>query len=524
MEPIIGLDFGNYNSFACFISDFDLGSRMGGIVHDLMPNGLSSGIPSVYFYSRNRGVKCGENAISSNATPIENRLRYLKRHLGETIYLDEKEISYDFAITQVIQHCVKCANRQLNDGWHISTNLISLSYPATYTCAQRQRLIDLAEKATLEFKDEDGNKKIENIKVVGTIAEPAAAALDYLAEFAGTTEKTTVLVYDLGGGTFDLALVSAYPQGKENKAGHKYYYDIINTRGEKVGGKEFDDIMFDLLMRKFSEKLGKSVEELEKINFFTHQLRLMGEGTKVELSSNERSEPEILFENEYISVEVTRKEFEKASVDLLQRTIVATLKIIEDHPNQQPELILLTGGASQMPMVKQALESVLPQFRGKIECHRPSRAIAYGAARFGTLEENTDPETHVVQQRTIYDLGIMLLKRGSSNYFIETVIPAGTVIPCTSEKVYSVTVEDGQTYSRLPVCEAKKAHPNTDKPHEDYVEIMSVIVDHGKPVPKDTQQETRLLINEKNLLTIESREDKQGKPWFKNQVELKHLS
>ena len=66
MEPIIELDFGNYNSFACFISDFDLGSRMGGIVHDLMPNGLSSGIPSVYFYSRDRGI-----VVNKNWTEVE---------------------------------------------------------------------------------------------------------------------------------------------------------------------------------------------------------------------------------------------------------------------------------------------------------------------------------------------------------------------------------------------------------------------------------------------------------------------
>lgn len=107
MQPIIGLDFGNFNSFACFISDFDIGTRMGGIVHDLLPARLQEGIPSVYFYSKRVGeVLLGENALRTRAVPLQNRLRYLKRHLGETTELDGRTISYDQAITEVIQHCI----------------------------------------------------------------------------------------------------------------------------------------------------------------------------------------------------------------------------------------------------------------------------------------------------------------------------------------------------------------------------------------------------------------------------------
>ena len=216
-KPVIGLDFGNYNSFTCYISDFDEGTKMGGIVHDLLPQGLNDGIPSVFFYSKKIGTLCGEDAVRNRAKPVENRVRYLKRHLGERMTLDggDTTIPYDAAITEVIQHCVRKANEQLKSGYQVTTNLISLSYPATYTFAQRQRLIELAEKATLA----DGTK----VKVYGTIAEPAAAALDYLAEFSKSTKETTILVYDLGGGTFDLALVSAYPAGKRNSSGDLYY-------------------------------------------------------------------------------------------------------------------------------------------------------------------------------------------------------------------------------------------------------------------------------------------------------------
>ena len=230
---IIGIDFGNYNTFPCFISDFDPGTRMGGTVHDLLPSGLQDGIPSVFYYSKKVGVLCGEEAVRTRARPVSNRIRNLKRHLGDSITLDDRTISYGEAITSVIQHCVRRANEQLHAGWQMTTNQISLSYPASYTSAQLQRLIELAEQATLA----DGTP----VKVVGTIREPAAAALDYLAEHAQTKEETTVLTYDLGGGTFDLALVAAYPGGRENREGGIYYYDTIAHGGlSNVGGTEFD--------------------------------------------------------------------------------------------------------------------------------------------------------------------------------------------------------------------------------------------------------------------------------------------
>ena len=110
---IIGFDFGNYNTFPCFISDFDPGTRMGGIVHDLLPSGLQDGIPSV---------------LRTRARPQSNRIRNLKRHLGDSITLDDGSvISYDDAITSVIQHCVRRANEQLHAGWQMTTNQISLS-------------------------------------------------------------------------------------------------------------------------------------------------------------------------------------------------------------------------------------------------------------------------------------------------------------------------------------------------------------------------------------------------------------
>lgn len=501
MKPIIGLDFGNYNSLTCYISDFDIGTRIGGIVHDLLPPRRPDGIPSIYFFSEKLGVLCGEEAERQRAIPLQNRLRYLKRHLGESITIDGKNILYDNAITEVIQYCIRSANKELKDNYLVTTNLVSVSYPATYTSAQRQRLIELIERGTLE----DGTP----LKVFGTIAEPAAAALDYLSEFVKTKSDTTVLVYDLGGGTFDLGLVSAYPKGKKNSKGDTYYYDIIDTRGiAKLGGIDFDDIVYNILYNQLNCKLNENQLAV---------LRNLAETVKIELSDADNSYPSLWNGEEDIEFIVTRKEFEDAAKDLVIQTINATKEVLDEHKENPPEVILLTGGASQMPMIKKELEKAFPSYNGKIIFFRPSKAIAYGAARFGTSEPD------VVQQRTMYDLGVRYVNDMDDTIgYIHTYIKAGTPLPYESKFVPSKTLKDGESCCYC-VFEAKQSQPDYKKPHEDYTEIMCVTLEYGRTVPKGTPNESRMCANELGILKFEVREVGKEKI-FESKVELKNLS
>ncbi len=501
---IIGLDFGNYNSFTSFISDFDRGTRMSGIVHDLLPGGLNEGIPSVYFYANrpNAGVRCGEDAMRSSARPAKNRLRYLKRHLGETVMLDDRQISYDEAITAVVQHCVRKANEVLKAGWQVTTPFVSLAYPVVYSFAERKWLIDLVEKATLE----DGT----HLKVVGTITEPAAAALDYLAEFAKTNKETTVFTYDLGGGTFDCALVSAYPAGRTNLDGKIYYYDILDRGGEKVGGTEFDEVLYNLLVSKLDIELNSKVKE---------KIRSKVEKAKIDLSSEKFAAVEFDYNDDDFYLEVTRDEFEQASKKLIEKTINEVRKTLNRHQSQQPEIILLTGGASQMPMVKKALEEALPQYKGRIEAYRPSKAISYGAARFGTDESRS------VQQRVLYDLGVRFYKDiNDVDGHISAYMIAGTEIPYTSPWKLSKTLAETQ-YSKFAVYESTVAEPDKNKVDEHYQEVMYVTLDHGRVVRKGKKSETRMIVDKMGMLTIEARDpENPSKPSIKNTVELKNLS
>ncbi len=524
MKPVIGVDFGNKNAFFCYISDFDPENapeqkRLGGMPHDLLPASRPQGIPTVFFYSDHERYRrmspalpwYGEEAVRSVAVPFSNRVGLFKRHLDETFVCDGRTFSYNEAVTHMMEYCVRRANREMKTRFLIDTELIALAYPAGYSCAQRERLIELAERATLE----DGRR----VKVIGTIAEPAAAALDYLADFAKSSEETTVLTYDLGGGTFDLGLVAAYPDGRTHASGEKYYYDILATGAiPNLGGAEFDTVLYDLFASKVNGRLSEAASE---------KLRGEIEARKIELSTTPSVFAEVYDEQaqEYLTLEATREEFEEKAEPLVRRTVEETKKMLERHKAQKPELILLTGGASQMPLVKRMLKEALKGYGVRIEDFRPSHAIAYGAARFGCKEENQDPErSPSVVRRTSYDLGVRFYRsKEDSVGYVDTYIPAGTPIPFEGEYVKSHTLGK-QRYSGFAVFEAKHQNCDPNNIAGDYTEIMKVTLDHGEICEAGTPSESRLRIDKLGRLQIEARDPGKTKaPTVSRQLTLTNL-
>ena len=376
MALIIGVDLGNYRSFPSCIDNSDLSAaRLGGKAIDLLPNEVTDGYPSVFFYSQAVAENClkksttpppwyGQDAVRNQAKPAAKRVRNFKRHMNEPLHVDDLDTNYDDLITGMIQYLMRHANEQLKIETLQTTDLLSLAYPAAFTASQRLHLKNLAEKATLS----DGTP----VKVVGMIAEPAAAALDYLVEHGRTDKETTVLVYDLGGGSFNLSIVTAYPQGrKAENSDDIRYFDIHDTSGLKnLGGTEFDAAMLKILEKKF-----KDVDATVNHDM----LERWAEIIKQELSN----QPEI---NIGIgNLVITRDEFEREAAPLIKRTVDEMKRFLDGYQGPKPEMIILTGGSSKMPMVQRELEKAFPQFAGSVQKFRPSRAVSYGAARYPYL-------------------------------------------------------------------------------------------------------------------------------------------
>ena len=475
---VIGLDFGNTRSFTSFVQGNDPVTRLGGVCRDLLPEQqvLGGGIPSVFFYSKRHGELVGADALK--ARPAANCCRLLKRHLNESFSVDGVTFQYDDAIKKVAEYCLRMAMKELRDQYHLTTRNVSLAYPVCYNPEQRRHLVELISSITI-----DG----EPIRVTGTITEPAAAALDYLAEHGGAAQETTVLAFDLGGGTFDLSVVTVYPNGKQRGNGENYYYDLKCQNGKELGGEEFDRKLREIMIGKMGEQPVGAVADM---------LPKAVESAKLYLSDHESVEPDLMDrDGNYYDFTVTQAEFEQAARELVEQMVEMTGDTLREHP--QVSLILLTGGASQMPMIRKALEEAFPRYKDTIIFHRPSRAISYGAARYGAHEDS-------VQQRTIRDLGIALMKTDENNRrFIRVMIPAGTGIPCACRTEGGFP--EGASHAVTSVYEARVLNPDIHSIEKDFRFLMTAELDCGGRDLHNRKIDNLLSIDKYNLLTVKAR-------------------
>ena len=397
MAVVIGLDLGNFNSYPSYIEDLEPSeSRMGGRPVDLLPAGESAGIPSVFFYTEGKPFLAGRSAVTGMARPERNRIRYLKQSLdkplvidGKPVVIDGKAWSYNDAIREVAQSVLREANRELDHITRQTTDLVALAYPASFGEPQRDRLAEIVSSATLE----DGR----HFRVVGTIREPAAAALDYLAQ-AGQAEESTVMVFDLGGGTFDLCVVSCYPRGRKRADGTVVYYDLHVSDGlREMGGRDFDNEVFHLLRGKLEAYLEE--RGLPMTGQMELSLRRDAEQIKKELSFppyRTLCEVYVPALEDSVELELSREEFENAPrvQDMLRQMTDMARSLLTDPTIPKPDTIVLTGGSCRMPMIRRALERALPEYADRIGGFREYRlesAVSYGAARFGVPEGAAAP-------------------------------------------------------------------------------------------------------------------------------------
>ncbi len=415
MGKIIGIDIGTTNSCVAVME--------GGSPNVITNSEGARTTPSVVAFQKDGERIVGQVAKRQAVTNADRTIMSIKRKMGTTekVSIDGKDYTPQEISAMVLSKLKSDAESYL--GEPVTQAVITV--PAYFNDSQRQATKDAG--------------KIAGLEVLRIINEPTAAALAY-----GMTDMDkTVMVYDLGGGTFDVSILEIADG----------VFEVLSTNGDThLGGDDFDQAIIDYLVKTFKESDGI---DLTNDKMAMQRLKEAAEKSKIELSATTTSAVSLPFiavdasGPKNLDITLTRAKFEELTASLVDRTLVSIRNAMRDanlQPSQIDE-VLLVGGSSRIPAVQEAVKKEM----GK-EPHKginPDECVAVGAARqAGVLGGE--------------ETGVLLLDVTPLSLGIETLggvctklIERNTTIPTSKSQVFS-TAADGQTQVEIHVLQGER--------------------------------------------------------------------
>lgn len=422
MSRVIGIDLGTTNSCVAVMEG---GEPV--VIANAEGNRTT---PSVVAFKNGERI-VGEAAKRQAITNPDNTVISIKRHMGsahkET--LEGNQYTPEQISAMILQKLKADAEAYLGQ----SVTQAVITVPAYFNDSQRQATKDAG--------------KIAGLEVLRIVNEPTAAALAYGME---KTEDQTVLVFDLGGGTFDVSIL-------ELSDG---FFEVKATSGDnKLGGDDFDDVVMNYLVSEFKKEHGI---DLSKDRMAQQRLKDAAEKAKKDLSgvlTTTISLPFITADAtgpKHLEMNLTRAKFEELSAELVERTMGPTRQALKDAGLTPSELdrVILVGGSTRIPAVQEAIK----KFTGK-EPHKgvnPDEVVALGAAvQAGVL--TGDVKDVVLLDVTPLSLGIETL----GGVFTK-LIDRNTTIPTSKSQVFS-TAADNQTSVEIHVLQGERQMAGDNK-------------------------------------------------------------
>ena len=435
MGRIIGIDLGTTTSEIAYIENDEPK-----IIPDCFGNRI---VPSVVGKKEDGTVVVGQVAYNQLISSPDRTISEVKRLMGSDILIpvgDKKYLPHELS-SMILKELKNYAEDYF--GEEVVEAVITV--PANFNNSQRKVTKLAGEMAGL---------KVERI-----INEPTAAAIAYGINNSQKEEK--ILVYDLGGGTFDVSILEIFDG----------ILDVKSSRGnDRLGGKDFDGRIEKYIEEEFEKIYKKDLyKDLDMKNKLSIKMRIKEAAinAKKELSTQLTTTINIPFINIIdskpvsIDMEFTREKFDELTKDLVISTTEKIDEALKAAKLKEKDIdtVLLVGGSSRIPAVRELVEK---KFKGKIISGiNPDEAVAMGAAIQAGIKSNqiTCEENLMITDKCSYNLGTSIIKIGDGKIIegaFDCIIPIDSSIPCSKKKTYYTAV-DNQEEVRIEVFEGNES-------------------------------------------------------------------
>jgi|TARA_Y100000741_G_scaffold81718_1_gene59869 molecular chaperone DnaK len=422
--PVIGIDLGTTNS--C-VATLEAGKPV------VIPNSEGSRTtPSVVAFSKNGGDRVvGITAKRQAVTNSERTIMSVKREMG-TDWKKEIDDS-EYTPQEISAFILQKLKSDAEDYLGREVNQAVITCPAYFTDAQRQATKDAGRIAGLE--------------VLRIINEPTAAALAYGVD---KDDDQTILVYDLGGGTFDVSVLEIYQVDGQPQI------EVKATSGDnRLGGDDFDEVVIDWLVSEFKKSTG--IDLSSDMTAIT-RLREAAEKAKIELSGTSTTQINLPFitmsgdgQPEHLDISLSKAKFEDLISDLVERTMGPTRRAMKDAGIKKGNVdkVILVGGSTRVPAVQEAIEKEVgkPPFKGI----NPDEAVAVGAVLQAGIITGDEGVTDVL----LLDVTPLTLGIETLGGIMTTMIERNTTIPTRRSETFS-TAADNQPAVEVHVLQGER--------------------------------------------------------------------
>jgi len=423
MSKVIGIDLGTTNS--C-VSTIENGEAI------VIPNAEGARTtPSVVAFAKSDGERMiGVTAKRQAVTNPDRTIISVKRHMGTdwTVSVDETDYTPQEVSAFILQKLKADAEAYL--GHEVKQAVITC--PAYFTDAQRKATKDAG--------------RIAGLDVLRIINEPTAAALAYGVD---KSSDQTILVYDLGGGTFDVSVLEIY------EVDGQHQIEVKATAGNnKLGGDDFDDQIIEWMVTEFKKETGIDLSNDKQA---MSRLKEAAEKAKIELSGTNQTQINLPFismadgQPVHLDLSLSRAKFEDLISKLIEATMKPTRQAMKDADLKKGDVdkVILVGGSTRVPAVQEAIEKEVG--KAPYKGINPDEAVAMGAAlQAGIIAGDESVSDILLLDVTPLTLGIETL-----GGVMTTMIERNTTIPSRRSEIYS-TAADNQPAVEIHVLQGER--------------------------------------------------------------------